>query len=173
MELKRAVYGTLKNKRFWKWELGSLALYAIPAAIRFIRKNPYIPILNTPGWSPTPYIPPNLVEKFFVNAFFPGGSGAVAGETFFTTYKDESLKGKTKYLSRLAGALTQYSVWTMIQYVGYLQKQIGPHGENIFESPEVIPFNLLLALFSIFTPDVLYHTKSKIGALYKKLANKC
>ncbi|MEM5805514.1 MAG: hypothetical protein QW156_03320 [Candidatus Aenigmatarchaeota archaeon] len=168
MKLKDALYETIKSKRVWKWELGSTILYGIPAAIHFIRRDPLIPILNAPYWSPSPYIPSNLVEKIIVNAFFPGGAGGVVGETFFSKYKGKKLTGKTKYLGRLTGALLQYAGWTAFQYIGYLQRIIGPHGENIFEPPEILPFNLLLATASIFTPDVVEYAKSKIEAYFIK-----
>jgi len=171
MKLTSMIYETLKSKRVWKWEFGSATLYAIPAAIRFIMKNPYIPILNFPDSSPSPYIPSNLGEKFLVNPFFPGGAGGIAGEVFFSKYKGENLKGKAKYLSRLIGALAQYGAWTTFQYIGYLQRIIGPHGANIFDSPEVLLFNLLPAILSIFTPDVVNFAESKIEALYKKLSD--
>jgi hypothetical protein len=162
-KLGKALYETVKDPGVLKWELGSTALYATPATIRFITKNPVIPVLNFPGSSPSPYLPPNLVEKLVVNSFFPGGAGGVAGEIFFSKYMNKPLHGKAKYLSRLTGSLTQYVGWTSIQYLGYLQNIIGPHGENIFEPPEItLGFNLLMAAASIFTPDVLKYIKSKL-----------
>jgi hypothetical protein len=105
-------------------------------------------------------IPPNLVEKFSVNLFFPGGAGSVAGEVLVSKYKNKELKESSKYLARALGSYLQYGLWTTFQYFGHLTKTIGPHGENIFEGPEVYPFNFLLATISILTPDIVgYVTK--------------
>ena len=171
MKLRRAIGATLRSKRFWVWEVGGAILYGIPVAIRFITKSVYIPILSLPGVFISHYIPSNLVEKFLINAFFPGGAGGVAGETLVSNYKGETIKGKTKYLARLGGALVQTSAWSAFQYWGYFLWISGPHGSgNLFEHAVVFPINFLLATLSIFTPDVVNFAKSKLESAYQKLS---
>ena len=173
MKLRRAIADTLKSKRFWEWEVGGAILYSIPVAIRFITKSVYIPILGLPGFWIDHYIPGNLVEKILVNAFFPGGAGGVAGETLVSNYKGKAVKGKTKYLARLGGALAQTTAWTAFQYWGYFLWISGPHGSgNLFEHPVVFPINFLLASLSIFTPDVVNFTKLKVKNAYQKLSKR-
>lgn len=155
MDLNCAVVRTLKSKRFWIWQIGGVALYGIPAAIRFTTGNYYIPILSWPGHWVYHFIPGNLVEKFLINAFFPGGAGAVAGELFVSNYRGVALRGKTKYGARLAGALLQTALWSAIQYFGYSLMWIGPFGGNIFEPWYVFPFNFFLGCLSVFTPDIV------------------
>jgi len=163
MQLRKAVVATLRSKRFWWWELGGAVIYGIPAAIRFATGSMHLPILSLfeISWIDH-YIPGNLVEKILVNAFFPGGAGGVAGEIFASNLKGEAVKGKTKYLHRLGGALLQTAVWSAFQYFGYSLWLIGPYGSNIFESVFVFPINFVLAAFSIFTPDVVGFLKSKL-----------
>jgi len=173
MKLRRAIADTLKSKRFWEWEVGGAILYSIPVAIRFITKSVYIPILGLPGFWIDHYIPGNLVEKILVNAFFPGGAGGVAGETLVSNYKGKAVKGKTKYLARLGGALAQTTAWTAFQYWGYFLWISGPHGSgNLFEHPVVFPINFLLASLSIFTPDVVNFTKLKVENACQKLSKR-
>jgi len=163
MQLRKAVVATLRNKRFWWWELGGAVIYGIPAAIRFATGKMHLPILSLfeIPWVDH-YIPGNLVEKILVNAFFPGGAGGVAGEIFASNFKGEAVKGKAKYLHRLGGALLQTAIWSAFQYFGYSLWLIGPYGSNIFESVFVFPINFVLAAFSIFTPDVVDFLKSKL-----------
>jgi hypothetical protein len=168
MRLSNAIVSTLKSKRFWIWQLGGVFLYGIPATIRFITGSYYIPILSLPGFWIYHFIPGNLVEKFLINAFFPGGAGGVTGEIFITNYKGELLKGKAKYTARLSGALTQTILWSAIQYFGYSLMLMGPFGGNIFEPWYVFPFNFFLACLSIFTPDMLGFIKSKLAKLAKQ-----
>ncbi len=158
-----AAYETLKSKRFWKWELGSLGLYLIPASYRHFTGNITLPILNPSFNSPSPYIPNNPLGKFVVNAFFPGGAGGVGGEELYKNYTSRKLTRKEKYLSRLFGALTQTGIFTSFQYVGHGLNWIGSWGGNWFEAPEWYPFNFLLASASVFTPDVVNYVDSKIG----------
>jgi hypothetical protein len=173
MKLRRAIADTLRSKRFWEWEVGSAILYSIPATIRFVTKSVYIPILSLPGFWIDHYIPGNLVEKILVNAFFPGGAGGVAGETLVSNYKGEAIKGKTKYLARLGGALAQTAAWSAIQYWGFLLWIPGPYGSgNLFEHPIVFPINFLLASLSIFTPDVVNFAKLKVENAYQKLSKR-
>ena len=166
--LIKSLYQTFKDKRVWKWEVFGLGIYATPAAIRFLTKNPVIPILNAPYTSPYPFIPPNLVEKLTINMLFPGGAGAVAGETFFKNYYGK-LNSKLKYMGRIVGALSQYMVWSTIQYFGYHANIIGPHGENIFEGPNILPFNLLIALLSVFILDLISYTTLALKKVKRKL----
>jgi hypothetical protein len=114
-----------------------------------------------------------LVEKILINAFFPGGAGGVAGETLVSNYKGEVIRGKTKYLARLGGALVQTSAWSAFQYWGYFLWISGPHGSgNLFEHPVVFPLNFLLASLSIFTPDVVQFAKSSLAKVYRKLSGR-
>jgi len=175
MRLRRAIGATLRSKRFWFWEVGGAILYSIPVAIRFITKSVYIPILSLPGFWIGHFIPGNFVEKILVNAFFPGGAGGIAGETFVSNYKGEAVKGKTKYLSRLGGALLQTAAWSAFQYWGYSLMILGPwsvggNWGNIFEHWLVFPFNFTLATLSIFTPNVVNFAKSKMESAYRKLS---
>ena len=162
MEFRNALESTLTSKRFWIWQLAGLFIYAIPAIIRFTTGNIVIPILNFPGFWIGHFIPGNFLEKLFVNAFFPGGAGSVAGEVFFSKYKDKNLTGKEKYLSRLCGALFQTALWSIFQFIGYYLYIMGPYGSNIFEHVIVFPINFVLATISIFTPDVVGFIKNKL-----------
>ena len=177
MNLLRAAKATLRSKRFWLWQISGAIIYAIPVAIRFITKSGYIPILSLPGFWVSHYIPGNLVEKFLVNAFFPGGAGGVAGELLGSNYKNEPVKGKAKYLSRLGGALLQTAAWSAFQYWGHSLMILGPWstgGEwgNIFEHWLVFPFNFTLAALSVFTPDVVHFAKSCLAKAYQKLSGR-
>jgi hypothetical protein len=173
MTLRSAALATITSKRVWLWEIAGSIIYLIPVAIRFATGNIAIPVLNFPGFWIGNFIPGNLLEKILVNAFFPGGAGGIAGETFVRKYQNKELKGKSKYLSRLAGALIQTSVWTTVQYVGYNLMINGPYGSNIFEFATVFPINFTLAAFSIFTPEVMSFAKTKLIAIkhFKRSAN--
>jgi len=162
MLLHKAIVATLKSRRFWWWELGGAVIYGMPAAIRFITNSVSIPFLNFPGFWIDHWIPGNLMEKILVNAFFPGGAGGVAGEIFASNFRGEAVRGKTKYLSRLGGALFQTVVWSAFQFLGYSLDIRASYGSNIFESIYVFPINFVLAAFSIFTPDVVSFIKSKL-----------
>ena len=166
----KALSSLFRSRRFWVWEICCVIIYAIPAAIRLATGNVILPVLSllqTPwiGY----YIPGNLVEKILVNAFFPGGAGAVAGEIFFSSVKGETLERREKYVARLKGALLQTTIWTLFQLLGGLLKIAGPWGGNLFEYPTVYPLNFLLATLSIFTPTVLCFLKNKIANAYSKL----
>jgi hypothetical protein len=177
MKLLKAIKATLRSKRFWLWQIGGAIIYAIPVAIRFVTGNSQLPILSL---LPTPvidhYLPANLVEKILVNAFFPGGAGGVAGYLLVANYKGNSVEGKTKYLSRLGGAMLQTSAWSAFQYWGYSLMILGPWttraelGGNIFEFWMVFPLNFVLAAFSIFTPDVVGFVKAGLVKVYRKLS---
>jgi hypothetical protein len=156
-----------KSRRFWVWEISGAAIYAVPVAIRLATGKVVLPVLSllaTPwiGY----YIPGNLVEKILVNAFFPGGAGAVAGEIFFSNAKSKILVRREKYVARLYGALLETAAWSLIQLSGGLLKIAGPWGGNLFEYPSVYPLNFLLASLSIFTPSVLSFLKNKITNAY-------
>jgi len=170
--LRRAIMSTIRSKRFWLWEIGGAIIYGIPVAIRFTTKSMAIPILNFPGFWIGHFIPGNFVEKILINAFFPGGAGGIAGETFVSNYKGEAVKGKTKYLSRLGGALLQTAAWSAFQYWGYSLLIIGSFGGNIFEHALVFPINFTLATLSIFTPDVVNFAKSKMESAFQKLSKR-
>jgi hypothetical protein len=160
----RAIANMLKSRRFWIWDIAGIIIYAIPALIRFATGNVYVPILNlfmTP-WVGH-WIPSNLVEKILVNAFFPGGAGAIAGEIYFLNIKGRILRRRQKYLARLCGALLQTSAWSLFQLWGNTLNINGTWGGNIFEYPMVFPLNFLLASLSIFTPDVFGFLKSKLS----------
>jgi hypothetical protein len=144
-------------------------------AIRYATGNVNLPILSllkTPAVDH--YIPNNLVEKILVNAFFPGGAGGVAGELLVSIYKSEAVQGKAKYLSRLGGALLQTAVWSAFQFWGFSLMILGPWSieggfGNIFEYWLVFPLNFVLAVFSVFTPDVLGLVKSGLVKVSRKL----
>ena len=171
MLLLSAVKATLKSRRFWLWQTAGAIIYLIPVAIRFATKSVAIPILNFPGFWIGHFIPGNLLEKFLVNSFFPGGAGGVAGEIFFNNYRGTTAKGKTKHLHRLAGALLETAVWSTLQFAGYYLLIMGPYGSNVFEHAIVFPINFVLAAISIFTPDVVGFVKSKLAKARKPTLN--
>jgi hypothetical protein len=178
MNLRRAVKATLRSKRFWVWQIGGAIIYGVPVAIRYATGSSQLPILGLLVTPPVDhYIPSNLVEKILVNAFFPGGAGGVAGELLVSNYKSEAVKGKTKYLSRLGGALLQTAAWSAFQYWGYSLMIFGPWSiggglGNIFEYWLVFPLNFVLAAFSIFTPDVVGFVKSGLVKAYQKFSRR-
>jgi hypothetical protein len=178
MNLRGAVKATFRSKRFWVWQIGGAIIYGIPVAIRFATGSSQLPILGLLVTPPVDhYIPSNLVEKILVNAFFPGGAGGVAGELLGSNYKDEAVKGKAKYLSRLGGALLQTAAWSAFQYWGYSLMIFGPWSiggglGNIFEYWLVFPLNFVLAATSIFTPTVLGFVKSGLVKAYRKLSRR-
>ncbi len=170
MKLSSALVAMLRSRRFWVWELAGAVIYAIPAAIRYSTGEVVIPILNFPGVWIGHLIPGNMLEKVLVNAFFPGGAGGVAGEIYATNRKEQPLKGRSKYLARLGGALGQTVVWSLFQFFGYFLLISGPSGEsgtNLFESVFVFPINFVLAALSIFTPDVVNLIKVGAKKVYK------
>ena len=166
----RAFETLLKSRRLWIWEIGGAIIYAIPVAIRLVTGSVVLPVLSLVA---TPwigyYIPPNLIEKILVNAFFPGGAGAVAGEIFFSKARSKVLVGREKYVARLYGAFSETAAWSLIQLSGGLLYIAGPWGGNLFEYPSVYPLNFLLASLSIFTPTILGFLKNKIANAYLKL----
>jgi len=166
----RAVANTIMSRRFWIWQLGGVFIYAIPATIRIATGNIHLPILSMfmVPWV-TPYVPGNIVEKVLVNAFFPGGAGAVAGEILYSKVKSAKLSGRQKYLARLGGAWLWTAGWSLFQFWGYMQNVTGSYGDNLFESPLVFPLNFLLASLSIFTPDVVGYIKKKLVNAYHGL----
>ena len=170
MSLRSAITATLRSQRFWLWQIFGAFLYAIPVAIRFATGSVVIPILNFPGFWIGHFIPGNFLEKLLINAFFPGGAGGIAGEVLVSNYKNEAVQGKTKYLSRLGGAMLQTTAWSAFQYWGFSFFIIGPYGGNIFEHAVVFPINFTLAAFSIFTPNVVDFTKSKLKIAYRRLS---
>ena len=166
----RAIANMFRSRRFWVWEISGAVIYAIPVAIRLATGNVVLPVLSlfeTPwiGY----YVPGNLVEKILVNAFFPGGAGAVAGEVFFSSARAKTLEGREKYIARLYGALLQTAVWSLLQLTGGLLNIAGSWGGNLFEYPSVYPLNFLLASLSIFTPTVVGFLKNKMANAYRRL----
>ena len=160
----RAIVNTLRNRRFWVWQLGGALIYATPATIRLATGSIHLPILSMfmPSWV-TPFVPGNIVEKVLVNAFFPGGAGAIAGEILYTNLQSEAFSRKQKYLARLGGAWLWTAGWSLFQFWGYMQNINGSYGDNLFESPFVFPLNFLLASLSIFTPTIVGFLKNKSG----------
>ena len=160
----------LKTRRMWVWEIGGAAIYAVPVVIRLVTGSAVLPVLSLVA---TPwvgyYIPSNLIEKILVNAFFPGGAGAVAGEIFFSNAKSKILVGREKYVARLYGAFSETAAWSLVQFSGGLLGIAGPWGGNLFEYPSVYPLNFLLASLSIFTPTVIGFLKNKIADAYHGL----
>ncbi len=173
MRLSRAVVATLRGRRFWVWQLGGAVIYAIPVLIRYATGRVEIPILNFPGFWIWHVIPGNMLEKILVNAFFPGGAGAVTGEILYSNYRDKELAGRTKYLARLGGALVQTAAWSLFQLWGFSLMIPGFHGGgNLFESIWVFPINFVLAAFSIFTPDVVDYLKRGFRKIRRRTAGK-
>ena len=169
----RAVANTFRSKRFWIWQLGSVFIYSIPATIRITTGNIHLPLLSMfmVPWV-TPYVPGNIVEKVLVNAFFPGGAGAVAGEILYSKVHSESFTRRQKYLARLGGAWLWTAGWSLFQFWGYMQNVTGSYGGNLFESPLVFPLNFLLATLSILTPDVVGYLKKELANAYHGLRHK-
>lgn len=164
MNFTAATIATIRNKRLWLWLIAGIIIYAIPAAIRYATGSIIIPFLNWPGYWIDHWIPGNLSEKILVNAFFPGGVGAVAGEIFFSNYLKKAMPIITKYLARLSGALFFVSAWSAFQYWGYslsIYMSFSP-SSNLFESYFVFPINYVLASMSIFTPTIIYFLKELI-----------
>ena len=162
MSLK-ALKNTLRSRRFWIWQLGGAFIYAVPVLIRLATGNVLLPVLS---WFAVPwvdhYIPGNLVEKILINAFFPGGAGAVAGEVFSQNLLGPAASRRRKYMRRLAGALIWAGLWSMFQFWGNIQNIMGSYGGNLFEYPMVFPLNFFLASLSIFTPDVVFFLRNKL-----------
>jgi hypothetical protein len=160
----------IRSKRFWIWVIGGAIIYAVPVAIRLATGNVILPVLSLVA---TPwigmYIPGNLFEKILVNAFFPGGAGAVAGEIFFSSAKSKTLIGREKYVARLYGALSATAVWSLVQFSGGLLEIAGSWGGSLFEYPTVFPLNFLLASLSIFTASVLGFVKNGLTTAYHRL----
>ena len=159
---------TLKDKKVLKWLVGGIAIYATPAIYRAVTKNPIVPIFPLVDLK-NPYIPKNLYEKLVVNFFAPGGIGAVIGEKYAGKVYGK-LKGVKKYLTRVGGSVGLTGLWTSLQYLGYsvcnyLNYQ-WPSGGNPFESPNIYPFNILLALtIAPLSPYLI----EGIGEFYKRL----
>ena len=176
MGLLGAVTATLRSREFWIWQLAGVIIYALPVVYRFLMGKVEIPFLNFPGFWIGHYIPGNLLEKVLVNAFFPGGAGGVAAEVLVNNYRGAVVQGKTKYLSRLGGALLQTGVWSAFQLWGFSLMILGPWSAggfgNIFEHYTVFPFNFTLAAFSIFTPDVVNFVKSVLVKTYRKVSGR-
>ncbi len=166
MKLARAFIAMLRSRRFWVWELGGALIYSLPVVVRYATGSNEIPILNFPGFWIYHLIPGNLLEKILVNAFFPGGAGAVAGMVFASYYGVGVLAGKQLYTARLGGALGQTGLWSLLQFLGYSLMISGPGGGwNLFESVFVFPINFVLATLSIFTPDVVGYVINRIEKL--------
>jgi hypothetical protein len=168
--IRNAISRSLRDRRFWVWQIGAVLIYATPATIRITTGNIHLPILSMfmPFWV-SPFVPGNIVEKILVNAFFPGGAGAVAGETFYMNLNGKVLSRKQKFLARLGGALLWTTFWSLFQLWGYLQNIIGSYGGNLFESPLVFPLNFLLAALSIFTPSIVGKVRIKLANAYQGL----
>lgn len=166
----KAIASTLKSRRFWGWQIGGAIIYAVPVIIRLVTGNVLLPVLSlfAVPWIDH-YVPGNLVEKILVNAFFPGGAGAVTGEILCTNAHGEGFSRRQKYLARLGGALLWTAAWSLFQLWGNLQDITGSYGGNLFEYPMIFPLNFLLASLSIFTPDVVGFAKTKLVNAYHRL----
>ena len=164
-----AFVATLRSRRFWVWELGGAFIYALPVLVRYATGSNEIPILNFPGFWIEHLIPGNMLEKVLVNAFFPGGAGAVAGTIFAGYYRAGVVAGKKLYIARLGGALGQTGLWSLFQLLGYSLMISGPGGGwNLFESVFVYPINFVLATLSIFTPDVVGYLGRGINRIRRR-----
>jgi hypothetical protein len=171
--IRNAISKSLRNRRLWVWQIGAILIYAAPATIRITTHNIHLPILSMfmPFWV-SPFVPGNIVEKVLVNAFFPGGAGAVAGEIFYTNFHGQFFARRQKYLARLGGAWLWTAAWSLFQFWGYLQNVNGSYGGKLFESPLVFPLNFLLASLSIFTPSIVGIIRIKIANAYHRLRRK-
>jgi hypothetical protein len=163
----KAIACTLRSRRFWMWQLGGALIYSIPASIRLATGSIHLPILSMfmVPWV-TPYVPGNIVEKVLVNAFFPGGAGAVAGEVLYSNLHGQVFSQRQKYLARLGGAWLWTAGWSLFQLWGYMQNVTGSYGGNLFESPLVFPLNFLLASLAVLTPDVVDYLKTEAVNAY-------
>jgi hypothetical protein len=166
----RAISNTIRSRRFWIWQIGGTIIYGVPVVIRLVTGNVLLPVLSlfAVPWIDH-YVPGNLVEKILVNAFFPGGAGAVAGEIFYTNTRSKAFSRRKKYLAMLGAALLWTTAWSLFQLWGNMQNIMGSYGGNLFEYPMVFPLNFLLAALSIFTPDVLGFAKTKMVNAYNRL----
>ena len=59
------------------------------------------------------------------------------------------------------------AAWTTVQYIGYKASEffkfVGPHGQNVFEPPNVYLFNLLYALSAApIVPYVVDYISSRL-----------
>ena len=166
-KLPHGIKETFKDKRVQKWLAAGVSVYGAPAIYRYITRNvnlPFVPFIE----SPSEYIPQNLPEKFLVNPVAPGGVGAVLGETLLEKTIEKKASGWKKYASRLLGSLTTTSIWTGIQYTGYVicdkMNYQWPSGGNPFEPPNFYPFNLSIALtLAPLVPYVVDYVKSKLN----------
>ena len=165
-----AVAKMLRNRRFWLWQIAGVIIYSVPAMIRLATGSVIIPVLSlvTTPWVGH-FIPGNVVEKIIVNAFFPGGAGAIAGEIFFLTVQGSFAIKSQKYRARLIGAMVWTSAWSLFQLWGNMQNIAGSWGGNLFEYPFVYPLNFLIAAFSIFTPDLVGFIKNKALVAYHRV----
>ncbi|MCL2135002.1 MAG: hypothetical protein FWH37_05545 [Candidatus Bathyarchaeota archaeon] len=169
MNFRFAFTSTISSKRFWSWTIVGVIIYLVPVVIRYATGSIIIPFLNWPGYWVDHFIPGNLSEKILVNMFFPGATGAIAGEIFTTHYKKQQLSTKTLYLSRFVGAMLFVTAWSFFQFFGYQLKiymSFSP-GSNLFESYFVFPINYLIATCSIFTPTILYIIKNMFKKIIK------
>lgn len=172
MTLAGAFVAMLRSRRFWVWQVVGAIIYVIPVLIRYGTGDVVIPILNFPGFWIGHIIPGNMLEKVLVNAFFPGGAGAVAGEIFAVNYVGGAVFRRSRYVSRLGGALCETAAWSAFQSLGYMLMISGPsgaHGSNLFESVYVFPINFVLATLSIFTPDVVSLVAQGVRRVRRKL----
>jgi hypothetical protein len=160
--LAEDIVGSSNKRRAWA-ALGTLA-YGIPAAFRYVTKTlevPGLPFLKEHPW----FIPPNLYEKLLVNSIFPGATAAVViGESDWKPYKSFvqmlskkiGLEGHERHVGHLVGGAIGTLGWTTLQYVGYLQNVMWPHGDNAFENPTTYPFNIAFGMISsVVTPYVV------------------
>jgi hypothetical protein len=170
MKSASAFVSMSRSRRFWVWELGGAFIYALPVIVRYATGSNEIPVLNFPGFWIGHLIPGNLLEKVLVNAFFPGGAGAVAGMIFAGYYGAGVVAGRKVYVARLGGALGQTGLWSLFQFLGYFLMISGPGGGwNLFESVFVFPINFVLATLSIFTPDVVGYVRIGIERIRKHI----
>lgn len=165
-DLFSLVKKSLKEKRVITWVGVGSSLYLMPAIYRYITQNPiipYFPIIKTQ----TPYIPPNIFEKLIVNPIFPGGVGAVIGETIVEKTSNTFYKVK-KYISRVFGSVTTTALWSLFQYIGYSISEImrfeWTPGQNPFEPPNIYPFNMIIALtLAPLVPYAVEYVKKLYG----------
>ena len=148
------------------WLVGGVGVYIAPAIFRAITKVTEIfPHFYDLPW----FLPTNVIEKVLVNSIFPGAtSSVVIGDTKWGKYRSfiKSLSKKLglekyeRFVGRFTGAAIGALAWTAIQYVGYSQSYLWPHGGNAFEDPSVYPFNIAIGLVSSIVPYAMDKVKS-------------
>jgi hypothetical protein len=131
----QALKRTLSSRRFWIWQLGGAAIYAIPVTIRLVTGNVVLPVL---GLLENPWIdhfvPANMAEKILVNASFRVRLGRL-GRNLFTYKNGESAISKRVSTVTLGRAMFYATLWSLFQLLGYLANKTASYGSNLLSTP--------------------------------------